>query len=108
LNLSPTRWKAKSKDRARGILFQDEEQRITIWVKTWSQIVNDCKARLRFFAEKLNYTPDRDSSLSHLKTTYHKYLADLFAAKVEAIEPANSERRMTWVTGRLVRGNSRP
>jgi hypothetical protein len=24
--------------------------------------------------EKLNYTPDRDSSLSHLKTTYHKYL----------------------------------
>ena len=75
------------KDRARGILFQDEEQRITIWVKTWSQIVNDCKARLRFFAEKLNYTPDRDSSLSHLKTTYHKYLADLFAAKVEDIEP---------------------
>lgn len=80
--------KVSQKDRARGILFQDEEQRITIWVKTWSQIVNDCKARLRFFAEKLNYTPDRDSSLSHLKTTYHKYLADLFAAKVEDIEPA--------------------
>ncbi|MFZ3324591.1 MAG: ATP-binding protein, partial [Methylocella sp.] len=64
--------KVSQKDRARGILFQDEEQRITIWVKTWSQIVNDCKARLRFFAEKLNYTPDRDSSLAHLKTTYHK------------------------------------
>lgn len=80
--------KVSQKDRARGILFQDEEQRITIWVKTWSQIVNDCKARLRFFAEKLNYTPDRDSSLSHLKTTYHKYLADLFAANVEDVEPA--------------------
>jgi Histidine kinase-, DNA gyrase B-, and HSP90-like ATPase len=39
--------KVSQKDRARGILFQDEEQRITIWVKTWSQIVNDCKARLR-------------------------------------------------------------
>jgi hypothetical protein len=33
-------------------------------------------------------TPDRDSSLSHLKTTYYKYLADLFAAKVEDVEPA--------------------
>jgi hypothetical protein len=74
--------KVSQKDRARGILFQDEEQRITIWVKTWSQIVNDCKAR------KLDYTPDRDSSLSHLKTTYHKYLADLFAVKVEDVEPA--------------------
>ena len=51
-----------------------------------SQIINDCKARLRFFAERLNYTPDRDSSLAHLKTTYHKYLADLFTAQAEAAE----------------------
>ena len=74
------------KDRANGILFQDEEQRITIWVKTWSQIINDCKARLRFFEEKLKYTPDRDSSLEHLTSTYHKYLADLFTAKSETDE----------------------
>jgi hypothetical protein len=76
------------KDRARGILFQDDELRITIWVKTWSQIINECKSRLRFFAEKLNYSPDRDSSLSHLKTTYHKYLADLFTAKDEPADEA--------------------
>jgi len=31
----------------------------------------------------LNYAPDRDSSLSHLKTTYHKYLADLFVKHAE-------------------------
>jgi hypothetical protein len=37
---------------------------------------------------KINYTPDRDSSLSHLKTTYHKYLADLFAPQTEAVELA--------------------
>jgi hypothetical protein len=78
--------KVSQKDRARGILFQDDEQRITIWVKTWSQVVNECRARLRFFAEKLNYTPDRDSSLAHLKTTYHKYLADLFTANIEAAD----------------------
>jgi hypothetical protein len=82
--------KVSQKDRARGILFQDDKQRITIWVKTWSQNVNDCRSRLRFFAEKLNYTPDRDSSLAHLKTTYHKYLADLFAPQVEIIELAKA------------------
>jgi hypothetical protein len=72
------------KDRARGILFQSAETddlQVTIWVKTWSQIVNECRARMRFFAEKLNYTPDRDSSLLHLKATYHKYLAALFTAQ---------------------------
>lgn len=78
------------KDRARGILYQDEQQRITVWVKTWSQIINDCKARLRFFAEKLNYTPDRDSSLAHLRTTYHRYLADLFAAGVDPDTPVRT------------------
>ena len=78
--------KVSQKDRANGILFQDEEQRITIWVKTWSKVINDCKARLRFFEEKLNYTPDRDSSLEHLNSTYQKYLADLFTAKSETDE----------------------
>ena len=52
----------------------------------WSQVINDCKARLRFFEEKLNYTPDRDSFLEHLNSTYHKYLADLFTAKSETDE----------------------
>ena len=78
--------KVSQKDRANGILFQDEEQRITIWVKTWSQVVNDCKARLRFFEEKLKYTPDRDASLDHLQSTYQKYLGDLFTAKSAADE----------------------
>jgi hypothetical protein len=84
------RRRVNQRDRARGILFQDDEQRITIWIKTWSQIINDCKARLRFFAEKLNYAPDRDSSLAHLKTTYNKYLADLFAAKAESVDADDS------------------
>ncbi len=68
------------------MLFQGDDPSITIWVRTWSQIINDCRSRLHFFAEKLNYTPDRDSSLAHLKTTYHKYLADLFTAKAEAAD----------------------
>ena len=73
--------KIAQKDRPRGILYQSDANahpQIMIWVKTWSQLVNECRARLRFFAEKLNYAPDRDSSLSHLRGTYQKYLAELF------------------------------
>ena len=74
------------KDRAHGILFEDKDQRITIWVRTWSQVISDCRARLRFFEEKLNYAPDRDSSLEHLSSTYQKYIADLFTSRLEADE----------------------
>lgn len=68
------------RDRPRGMLHQSDDPSITIWVKTWSQIINDCRARLRFFSEKIGYTPDRDASLEHLKATYHKYLSSLFGA----------------------------
>jgi len=65
-------------NRPRGVLY--EEQNITIWVKSWSQIIEDCKRRLKFFQDKLNYQPDRDSSLAHLRKTYAKYLAELFTS----------------------------
>ncbi|TCP77406.1 histidine kinase/DNA gyrase B/HSP90-like ATPase [Rhizobium sp. PP-CC-2G-626] len=74
-----TRKEVNQRDRPRGMLHQSDDPSITIWVKTWSQIISDCRARLRFFSEKLNYSPDRDSSLEHLRSTYDKYLADLFA-----------------------------
>lgn len=83
------------RDRPRGMLHQSDDPSITIWVKTWSQIISDCRARLRFFSDKLNYTPDRDSSIAHLQNTYHKYLADLFTARAETIESDTEEHKNT-------------
>lgn len=77
------RRKVSERDRPKGMLHQSDDPSITIWVKTWSQIISDCRARLRFFSEKLNYAPDRDASVAHLKATYDKYLADLFTAEAE-------------------------
>lgn len=81
------RREVNQRDRPRGMLYQSDDPSITIWVKTWSQIISDCRARLRFFSEKLNYAPDRDASIEHLKTTYSKYLSDLFAAPAEISGP---------------------
>jgi hypothetical protein len=71
--------KTKQKDRPVGMLHQDDGQRITIWVKTWGQIINDARARLQFMADKLAIVPDRDQSLAYLKATYPKYLSELFS-----------------------------
>ena len=86
-----TRKEVTQRDRPRGMLHQSDDPSITIWVKTWSQIISDCRARLRFFSEKLNYSPDRDSSLEHLRTTYDKYLADLFAPAPIETDPILDE-----------------
>lgn len=86
--------RARQSNTPRGITYQSDDPSITIWVKTWSQLINDCRSRLKFFAEQLNYAPDRDSSLEHLKTTYSKYLADLFS-EPEATEAAAEEAAST-------------
>ena len=72
------RRKASQANRPRGLIHDDDQHRISIWVKTWGQLINECKSRMRFFQDKLNYTPDRDSSLAHLEHTYPKYIHDLF------------------------------
>ena len=80
------RRRSSQANRPRGLLYQDDKDRVSIWVKSWGQLIEECRARLRFFEEKLSYTPDRDQSIEHLKTTYPKYLADLFATKATVDE----------------------
>lgn len=58
----------------RGRVFKSEDGQIEIWVKSWSEIIEECKSRMQFVQEKLNANVDRESSLRYLKTTYEKYL----------------------------------
>lgn len=79
------RRKCSQAGRARGILYQDDDLRVTVWAKTWGQIIAECKGRMEFYRDKLRLAPDRDRSIEHLKTTYSKYLGELFTAKQEAL-----------------------
>jgi hypothetical protein len=71
--------RASQTNRPNGILFQTDDLPITVWVKTWAQVIEEAAARMRFFGERLGYTPDRDASLQHLKETYAQHVGELFA-----------------------------
>jgi hypothetical protein len=75
------RRKARQKNRPEGILFEDEENRITVWVWTWGQIIESARSRLQFFKEKLEYSADHDSGLEYLRKTHDKYLPKTAAFK---------------------------
>ena len=62
-----------SSDRPYGMLHRKEG--LQIWVRTWSEILNDCRTRLQLFEKELNYNADRDESLEYLQKTYAKILA---------------------------------
>lgn len=65
---------ANQKGRPAGLLWDLEIYRLRIWVKTWGQIIEACRGRLRFFQERLNYVADEDSGLAYLRRVHEKYL----------------------------------
>jgi hypothetical protein len=69
--------RTRQKDKPRGQVSQTEDGSIEVWVKTWSEIIAECNARMRFVQEHLQANVDKDTSLSYLKATYDKYLTGI-------------------------------
>ena len=68
------RRKARQRGRPRGLLYDDPDGRVSIWVKSWGQIIQECTARLEFVAESLSYSATHDEALEYLRETHEHYL----------------------------------
>ena len=68
-------------NRPEGILYQSKGGDVTVWVKTWAEVLQDCEGRMNFYKKQLEYTATRASGLEHLKATYEKYLPDVLKPK---------------------------
>lgn len=77
-------WEAQQKDKPRGLIVDDGEKHIQVWVKTWSQIFADARARLRFFKEQLNYEATRETSRAYLEKVHAKFLPTPAQAEAQA------------------------
>ncbi len=47
---------------------------VAVFLKTWGQIIDENRARLQFYQEKLEYQADKGPALKHLQEHYAKYL----------------------------------
>lgn len=71
----------------RGTVLVHRPTGITIKAFTWGEIIQNAKARLQFYQEKLNYTADRDDALNQLRATHERYFPPVFRGQ-DAHEPA--------------------
>ncbi len=46
----------------------------SIWIKTWAQVLDENRARLQFFKERLEFEADKGDSIQHLQERYAKFL----------------------------------
>ncbi len=80
-----TKQELKADKTGKGILYQTDD--MTIWVKTWSQVLNECKHRLEFVRKQLNITLDSSSGLDYLRGKYSEYTRGVILdAEPEAVE----------------------
>lgn len=55
-----------------------EKGNITIYVKTWAQVLDENRARLQFLQERLAFQADKGESLKYLQERHAKYLEGVF------------------------------
>ena len=85
----PTRWtfmaisnemdsfarsEANQRNRPRGIVSDNADLNITVWAKTWAEVINDARSRLRFVNEQLSYEADNDSAKAYLNKAHAKFI----------------------------------
>ncbi|MNT73221.1 hypothetical protein D3C72_2118970 [compost metagenome] len=75
---------------AAGLIHSKDN--VSIYAKTWAQVLDENRARLKFFQDKLEVQVDKASSLKYLQERYAAYLEGVFeeVADVE-VEDASSE-----------------
>jgi putative hemolysin len=65
---------ANQRGQPKGKVFDDAELNITVWAKSWAEIINDARTRLRFFNDQLSYQADLDSAKAYLKKAHDKFI----------------------------------
>lgn len=86
-----------SKDKYAQHRILDDSGRISskdgmdIFVKTWSQIIEENKARLQFFQERLEHKVDNGDALKHLQAKYNDLLNDVVTD--EMVDKHSDERQ---------------
>lgn len=67
---------ASQRDRQRGMVYDNGELNITVWARTWADVINDARARLHFVNKQLAYEVDQDSAKAYLKKAHAKFIPD--------------------------------
>jgi Histidine kinase-, DNA gyrase B-, and HSP90-like ATPase len=68
---------ANQRNRPRGMILDNPDQNITVWAKTWAEVINDARARLHFVKDQLAYEADSDSAKTYLNKAHAKFIPNI-------------------------------
>lgn len=66
--------RANQEGLPRGLIANPKDSNVRVWVRTWGELIEDAKHRLKFVRSQLEYDPDSDQALAYLRDKYPSYL----------------------------------
>ena len=87
-----------------GCVFQSENPNITIWAKTWNQVLEDANGRMAFYRGQLDLMVTHEEGVRHLQRVHGDHLPAVLKAS-SAQPPADQGNAVPFrrVTGAEVR-----
>ena len=79
--------------RAPGIYWQSDDGRTVVKAMTWGQVFEAAEARLAFYKERLQYSPDIETAREHLAKTHGKYLPSAEVEEKEDVAQAAPKKK---------------
>lgn len=67
---------ASQRGRPLGLLDDYEGINVRIWVKTWGQLIQDARHRLKFVRSQLQYASDHDKAIRYLHERHREYVPE--------------------------------
>lgn len=72
------RKETRQADRAPGLawFYAEDGMNIRVWLKTWSEIIEECEVRLNYFREQFDHDPSVEHALEYLKSVHGSHVPD--------------------------------
>lgn len=76
--------RARQRGKPPGVVFDDDELNITVWAKSWADVINDSRAKLSFVNKQLEYEAGNASAKEYLQSAHSKYIPEVATFASEA------------------------
>lgn len=64
----------KQRGRPFGLVYEPDDAPIQVWLKTWSEVIEDATHRMKFFQHALNVQATRDQGVEYLRRRHAEFL----------------------------------
>ncbi|WP_298144339.1 ATP-binding protein [uncultured Acinetobacter sp.] len=75
---------ANQRNKPKGLIHDSAQHNITVWAKTWSEIIANARAKLQFINKHLEYEVTQESSSKYLNDIHQEFIPNKQEEKIPA------------------------